>query len=85
METRLLSRLCNTNVGSDTLSSWAEAHSSNMSTAALRFLKSAPAHQNREEKIKLFKVNQKENENLSSLPDNDAKNWFDFKPSQEKW
>ena len=63
-------------VGSDTLPSWAEAQSSNMSTATLRFLKLASAHKNKKENIKPFKVNQKGNENLLSLPGNGAKIWL---------
>ena len=50
-----LSCLRFTIVGSDALPSWIEAQSSNMSTAALRFLNSALALKNKEEKVKLFK------------------------------
>ena len=56
-----------------------------MSTVALRFLKSVLAHKNREEKIKQFKVNQKENENLPSLLDIGVKILIELEPEQEKW
>jgi len=77
-------RLRGTIVGFDALPSWAETHSCNMSTVALRFLKSVLAHKNREEKIKQFKVNQKENENLPSLLDIGVKILIELEPEQEK-
>ena len=54
-------------MGSDALPSWTEAQSTNMSTTAPSCQILASAHNIREEKVKLFKVNQKE-EKLTVSP-----------------
>ena len=58
-------------MSSDTLPSWTEAQSSNMYTVTPSFQILAPAHKNGEEKVKPFKVNQKE-EKLTVPPGNGA-------------
>jgi len=51
MQTRLSLRFRGKMEGSGALPSWAELHSSNMSTLPFRILKSAPAHKNKEERV----------------------------------
>ena len=56
-------------MGADALPSWTKVQSSNMSIVALSCQILVPTHKNGEDKIKPFKVNQKE-EKLTSLPGN---------------
>ena len=68
-------------MGSDALPSWTETHSSNMSTAALRFQILAPAHKKQRKKVKPFKVDQK-GEKLTIPPWQWRQNFDQAKPTQ---